>query len=86
MSQFSDLKTNKSKCKVAGIGDMKRVKAPLCSLECVNLLTKTIKLLCMDFWNNRKLGRERNFLDQITKLQNLEIYEKCEICHFLGNK
>ena len=49
MSQFSDLKTNKSKCKVAGIGDMKRVKAPLCSLECVNLLTKTIKLLCMDF-------------------------------------
>ena len=67
MSQFSGLKINKSKCEVAGIGVMKGVKVALCGVECVNLLTNTIKILGIYFSCNKKLD-EMNFLDQITKL------------------
>ena len=49
MSQFSGLKINKSKCKIAGIGAMKGVKVALCGIECVNLLTKAIKILGIYF-------------------------------------
>ena len=67
MSQFSGLKLNKSKCEVAGIRVMKAVKVALCGVECVNLLTNTIKILGIYFSCNKKLD-EMNFLDQITKL------------------
>ena len=45
VSQFSGLKTNKSKCEVVGIEAMKGVKVALCGVECVNLLTSVIKIL-----------------------------------------
>ena len=71
MSQFSGLKINKSKCEVAGIGVMKGVKVALCGVECVNLLTNTIKILGIYFSYNKKLENEKNFLDHITKLQKV---------------
>ena len=70
-SQFSGLKINKSKCEVAGIGVMKGVKVALCGVECVNLLTNTIKILGIYFSYNKKLENEKNFLDHITKLQKV---------------
>ena len=71
MSQFSDLKINKSKYEVAGIGVMKGVKVALCGVECVNLLTNAIKILGIYFSYNKKLENEKNFLDHITKLQKV---------------
>ena len=71
LSQFSGLKTNKSKCEVAGIGVIKGVKVALCDVECVNLLTNAIKVLVIYFSHNRKLENEKNFLDHITKLQKV---------------
>ena len=71
MSQFSGLKINKSKCEVAGIGVMKGIKVALCGIECVNLLTNTIKILGIYFSYNKKLENEKNFLDHITKLQKV---------------
>ena len=55
----------------AEIGVMKGVKVALCGVECVNLLTNTIKILRIYFSYNKKLENEKNFLDQITKLQKL---------------
>ena len=36
-------KKNKSKCEIAGIGVLKRVKVALCGMRCVNLHENTIK-------------------------------------------
>ena len=71
MSQFFGLRINKSKCEVAEIGVMKRVKVALCGVECVNLLTNAIKILVIYFSYNKKLENEKNFLDNITKLQKV---------------
>ena len=49
MSQFSGLKINKSKCKVAGIGVMKGVEVAPCGVECVNFLTNANKILGICF-------------------------------------
>ena len=69
MSKFSGLKSNKSKCEVAGIGVMKGVKVALCGVQCVNLLTNTIKILSIYFSYNKELENENNFSDHVTKLQ-----------------
>ena len=47
---------------------MKGVKAGLCGVECVNLLTNAIKILGRHFSYNKKLKIEKNSLDHITKL------------------
>ena len=68
MPQISGLKFNKSKCKEAGIGVMKRVKVTLCDVECVNLLNNAIKILVI---YDKKLENEKNCLDLVTKLYKL---------------
>ena len=47
------------------------VKVAFCGVECLNLLTNTIKILGMYFLYNKKLENENNFLDHITKLQKV---------------
>ena len=88
MSQFSGLKINKSKCEVEGIGVMNGVKVALCGVECVKLLTNSIKILGRYFSYNKKIENENNFLDHIAKLQkfikiwkmrNLSLLEKIAI-------
>ena len=44
-SKNSSLKRNKSKCEIAGIGDLKRVRVALCGMQCINLNEKTVKIL-----------------------------------------
>ena len=50
---------------------MKGVEVALCGVECVNLLTKAIKILAIYFSYNKELENENNFLDHITKLQKV---------------
>ena len=50
---------------------MKEVKVALCGVECVNLLTSTIKILGICFSYNKKLENKNNFLDHITELQKV---------------
>ena len=71
ISQFSGLKTNKSKGEVAGIGVIKGIKVTRCGAECVNLLTNAIKILGIYFSYNKKLEIEKNFLDHITRLRKV---------------
>ena len=84
MFQFSGLKINKLKCEVAGIGVMKRVEVALCGVECVNLLTRFIKILGIYFSYNKKLENEKDFLDHITKLQKVINIWKMRILSLLG--
>ena len=44
-STFSGLKTNKSKCEIAGLGAQKGVMLALCATECINLIFNAIKIL-----------------------------------------
>ena len=84
MSQFSGLKISKSKCEAAGIGVIKGVKLALCDVECVNLLTNTIKILDIYFSYKKKLENEKNFLDHITKLQKVINLRKMRNLSLLG--
>ena len=83
MSQFSGLKVNRLKCEVSGIGVMKGVKMVLCGVVCVNLLTNAVKILGIGFPYNKNLENENNFLDHITKLQEVMDIWKCKICYLL---
>ena len=40
---------------------MKEVKAAVCGVECVNLLTNAIKILIIYLSYNKKLENEKNF-------------------------
>ena len=44
-SRFSGVKPNKSKCEVAGISILKRVKMELCGMKNINLSPDSIKML-----------------------------------------
>ena len=45
LSTFSELKPNKSKCEIAGLGTLKGVKLGLCGIECIDLIFNAIKIL-----------------------------------------
>ena len=66
---FSGLKINKAKCKIARISLLKGIKLALCGMECVNLNDDVIKILGICYsYETRKW---KNFLNHITKLQNV---------------
>ena len=41
-STFSEVKPNKSKCEIAGLGALKEVKLALCEMECIDLMFNAI--------------------------------------------
>ena len=59
-SIFSGLKSNKSKCELAGVGVLKRVQMALFGMKCVNLKNNTIKILGIDFSYNKSLENDEN--------------------------
>ena len=70
-SQFSSLKPNKSKCKIAGIGVLKGVKVALCGMRCVNLCKNTIKILGIHYSYNKQLENDENFKKYIPVIENV---------------
>ena len=52
LSDFLGLKPNTIKCKIAGIGVLKRVQVAICGMKCINLRNKTIKILGVYFSYN----------------------------------
>ena len=50
---------------------MKGVEMALCGVECINLITNTIKILGLHFSYNKKLENKKNFPDHITKFQKV---------------
>ena len=70
-SKYSGLKPNHEKCKIAGIGVLKSVKVAVCGMKCIDLCNDTIKITGIHFSYNKKKRNEKNFLDSITKIQNV---------------
>ena len=58
-SQFSGLKSNKSKCKKDDMGVLKGVKVALCGMRCVKLHEDTIKILGIHYLYNEQLVEKR---------------------------
>ena len=69
-SRFSGLRSNLSKCEIAGIGVLKGVKVAVCSIQSVDLVLNTIKKLGSHFSYNEKLKKERNFCLIIANIQH----------------
>ena len=68
---YSDLKPNKSKCKIAGIGVQKSVSMELCGMECIDLTKKSVKILDIHFSYNKKIENEDNFIKLVKKIENV---------------
>ena len=69
-SRFSGLRPNLSKCEIAGIRVLKGVKVAVCSIQSVDLVLNTIKILGSHFSYNEKLKKERNFCLIIANIQH----------------
>ena len=70
-SKYPGLKPNHEKCEIAGIGVLKSVKVAFCGMKCIDLCNDTIKITGIHFLYNKKKRNEKNFLDSITKIQNV---------------
>ena len=67
---FSGLKPNKKKCKIAGIGVLNRVQMTLCDMKCVNRNNETVKILGAHLSYNKSFEPEKNFCKHIVKIEN----------------
>ena len=70
-SKYSGLKPNHEKYEIAGIGVRKSVKVTVCGMKCIDLCNDTIKITGIRFSYNKKKRNEKNFLDSMTKIQNV---------------
>ena len=67
-SEFSGLKPNKSKCEIAGIGALKGVQVALCSMRCIDLMSKIVKILGIYYSYNEKLRIQERRIINIEKI------------------
>ena len=65
------MKPNHEKGEIAGIRVLKSVKVAVCGMKCIDLCNDTIKITGIHFSHNKKKRNEKNFLDSITKIQNV---------------
>ena len=70
-SEISGLKPSKSKCEIAGIGDLKGVRVALCDIQWINLNEEIVKSLGIHFSCKKKLEEEKNFHSHIAKIKNV---------------
>ena len=59
-SDFSELKPNTTKFKIAGIVVLKGIQVAVCSLKCIDLRNQTIKILDIYFSFNQKIKDKKN--------------------------
>ena len=70
-SKFSGLKSNETKCEIAGIGVLNGVQVALCGIKCVDLNNETMKILGDHFSYNKNLEQDKNFCEHIVKIENI---------------
>ena len=70
-SSFTGLKTNLSKCKVAGISALKGVKVAVCGIKCICLTKEAIKILGVFFSYDNNLQLENNFRKTILNIKRI---------------
>ena len=59
-SQYSRVKPNYEKCKIAGISVPKTVKVAVCSIKCVDLCIDTLRITGVHFSYNKTKEDEKN--------------------------
>ena len=64
-------KTNYEKCEIAGIGVLKSVKVAVCGMKCVGLCKDTLRITGVHFSYNKAKQDEKNFLETLSKIQNV---------------
>ena len=69
--KVSGLRPNIKKCKIAGIGVLKKVDVALCGMKNVNLTKETIKILGVHISYHKKLQENMNFCDSIKNIVNV---------------
>ena len=67
-SKYSGLIPNHEKCEIAGIGVL---KVAFCGMKFIDLCNDTIKITGIHFSNSKEKRIEKNFLESITKIQNV---------------
>ena len=70
-SLFSGLKPNLTKCKIAGIGALKRFQVAVCGMRCIDLCNEVIKVLGTYFSYNSRINEECNFLKIVSNVQSV---------------
>ena len=70
-SNFSGLRPNLHKCKIAGIGILKNVNVALCGMKNINLTTESTKLLGVHISYNKKNQDDLNSTKTIKNLCNI---------------
>ena len=70
-SKISGLKSNKSKCEIAGIGALKGSRVAHSDMQYINLNKQTVKILGIHFSYNKKLEEEKNFNNDIAKTKSI---------------
>ena len=58
-------------CELAGIGILKSVKVAVCGMKCVDFYKDSIRITCGHFSNNKTKQDEKDFLQTITRIQNV---------------
>ena len=70
-SDFSGLKPNTVKCKIAGIGVLKEVHEAICGMRYIGLRNKTVQILDIYFSHNQKIQYEQNLINIISDSQGV---------------
>ena len=78
-SLFWRLKANFSKCKIAGLGSLKRVLQEVRDLKAINLTTDTIKIFDLHFSYDVTLKVQNNFLDTVKSIQQVLRFWSCRM-------
>ena len=81
-SNFLELKPNKTKYEIAGIGVLNGVQEALCGMKCVNLNNETVKILGIHFSYNKNLEQDKNFSKHIAKIESILKLRRIETVNF----
>ena len=65
------LKSNLTKCKIMGIGALKRIQVAIYGMKCIDLCNEAIKILGTYFSYNSKIKEKWYFLKVVSNVQRV---------------
>ena len=78
----SSLKSNHEKWEIGSTGVQKSVKPAVCGMKCIDLCNETMKYTGIHVSYKTEKWNEKNFLESITKIQNvLKVWWVCHLTH-----
>ena len=68
---FSRVKPNLTKCKIGGIGALKRVQVAVCGMRWIDFCNDAVKIFGTYFSYNSRIKEECNFLKIVSNVQSV---------------